>query len=328
MKTEENDPLVDALHTDDAAGLERQLAEGRKSAERFHFGRTPLHIAAESGARDCARVLLSRGADLEAHDEAGQTPLFSALQSGQAALAAELIAAGALLHYRFKREDTPEIREELRKSYDEVQRHARELHPDIYKILDSVMSGTERKDWDQETTQSLIETSLAESEIHAVHHCANVECLKLLAAQPGVTFNIHDGGGYWPLKTFAESGDAAAVEWLLQNGAAPNFTSTGETALHAAVSRDHVPCARLLIHAGANVNQQDVDGSVPLASVASEGMLDLLLAHGADPTIGDQCTFKPSHWVKDSNLKSRLKKLEKERARTGKWKLFGQPRKS
>ena len=115
------------------------------------------------------------------------------------------------------------------------------------------------------------------------------------------------------MKTFAESGDAAAVEWLLQNGADPNFNSTGETALHTAVLRDHIPCARLLLAAGANVNQQDVDGSVPLANVASEEMLDLLLAHGADPTIGDQCDFKPSHWVEAPKLKARLLALEKQK---------------
>ena len=47
-------------------------------------------------------------------------------------------------------------------------------------------------------------------------------------------------------------------------------------------------------------------------SVGSDEMLDLLLAHGADVSIGDQCGFQPSHWIKESKLKARLIALEKE----------------
>lgn len=153
---------------------------------------------------------------------------------------------------------------------------------------------------------------MAAREIHIVHHCANLATLQLLARLPGLTFDLHDGAGYWPLKTFAENGDAAAVEWLMRHGASPDFTSTGETALHAAVAGSHVGCARLLLEAGANPNRQDVDGCVPMWRVASDEMLDLLLAHGADLSIGDQCGFKPSHWVEDSKLKARLLSLERQ----------------
>jgi ankyrin repeat protein len=323
VKAEKNDPLVKALESDDAVALEQQLAMGRSIAERFYFGRTPLHIAAAAGSAVCSRLLLKRGATLEAHDEAGHTALLHALQAGHVTLASELIDAGALLRYRFKKEDTPEVREQLRKSYEEGQRAARKAHPEIYKVLDSFISEKERMELSEESTASLVEVSLAEADICAVHHCANLDCLKLLARQPGNNFNLDDGAGCWPLKTFAESGDAAAVEWLLRNGADPNFNSTGETALHTTVLRNHISCARILLAAGANVNQQDVDGSVPLANVASEEMLDLLLAHGADPTIGDQCDFKPSHWAKDPKMKRRLKQLEKERGETEKRRPFG-----
>jgi hypothetical protein len=148
--------------------------------------------------------------------------------------------------------------------------------------------------------------------MHAVHHCGNIETLELIAQQPGVSFNVSDAGGYWPLKSFAEQGDAKTVAWLLQHGADPNFTAIGDIALHTAVIRDHLECARLLLDAGANPNQQDVDGCVPLWGLQSEPMLDLLLARGADPTIADQCGFKPSHWVKDSKLKKRLRAAEKQ----------------
>jgi ankyrin repeat protein len=312
MKSQAQDPLLQALEANDASAVERLLAVGRNVIEHFQFDRTPLHFAAEAGATECACLLLNRGADLEARDEFGCTPLICALSAGHANVAADLIRAGAHLRYRFKREDTPEIRARLRRTYEEVQTQSRQAAPALYRVLDAVSSDRERAELAREMTESLIETTLAESEIHAVHHCANLECLKLLALQPGVSFNLHDGAGYWPLKTSVESGDAPAVEWLLKNGADPNFTSTGDSALHAAVSGNDIECARLLLQAGGDPNQQDVDGCVPMWRVATDEMLDLLLAHGADPTIGDQCGFRPSHWVSDRKVKARLKKLERQ----------------
>jgi ankyrin repeat protein len=39
------------------------------------FGRTPLHEAARNGDRDTMKLLLDRGANVNAKDEAGDTPL-------------------------------------------------------------------------------------------------------------------------------------------------------------------------------------------------------------------------------------------------------------
>lgn len=40
---------------------------------------TPLHLAAEGGLLDVIRVLLNRGADINARDNRGRTPLFRAI---------------------------------------------------------------------------------------------------------------------------------------------------------------------------------------------------------------------------------------------------------
>ena len=306
-----HDPLNKALQGNEASEVVRLLDAGRSVTERFHFGRTPLHVAAESGSLECARVLLERGADIEAHDEAGHTALIYALGAGHAGLAAVLNNAGALLHYRFTPNDTPEIRDQLRRTYEKIDAQARQAHPEVYRVLDDASLGIDREVLAKEQVESLIAASISAKEVHAVHHCANLAALQLLAQQPSISWNIEDGTGYWPLKTFAENGDTAIVAWLLRHDADPNFTSTGDTALHAAVSRSHLECARLLLHAGANPNQQDVDGCVPMYRVASDEMLDLLLAHGADPCIGDQCDFKPSHWIEDPKLKARLLALER-----------------
>lgn len=306
-----NDPFIKALQAGASAEVARLLDEGRTVVERFHFGWTPLHLAARAGSFECTTLLLGNGAELEAKDQTGHTPLIYALNSGHAEVAAYLIRQGALLHYHFKPEDTPAIRRKLQSEYSESNAEARKAHPEAYRVIEEALPEVDQKAFEQKMVESFVATALAAREVHVVHHCANLETLQLLAQQPGTRWNIDDGGGYWPLKNFVEQGDAPSVEWLLRNGADPNFNSTGATALHTAVSRDHVECARLLLQAGANVNQPDVDGSVPLCGVASDAMLDLLLAHGADPGIGDQCNFMPSHWIKDARLKKRVLQLQK-----------------
>ena len=304
------DPFARALRENDAAEVARLLDAGRDVAERFHFGRTALHVAAEVESVDCVDLLLLRGAPLEAHDEGGNTALICALEAGHARLAERLISAGALLHYRFSPKDTPEIRERLRRTLEKISAESREAYPEVYSLLDDASLEVERTEHDRAMAENFVAIAMRVTEIHAIHHCGNLETLQLLSRRPAVDFNLHDGAGYWPLKTFSELGDGDVVSWLLQNGASHNFTSTGDTALHAAVSGNHLECARLLLQAGANPNQQDVDGCVPMWRVASDEMLDLLLAHGADPTVGDQCGLKPSHWVEDPKLKARLLALE------------------
>lgn len=310
MPEDSNDLFLSALTSDDVEVAKHALTCGRQVTERFHFGRTPLHVAAESGSTNCARLLVERGASLEAHDEAGSSPLLPALSNGNVETAAVLIELGALLSYRFTPNDSSEAREQHRRYFETASKMAKQAYPELQQLLNDTECEIDQEAFQRELQEQFIIVATSPKDIHAIHHCNCLATLQLVGAQPGVSFDLHDGGGYWPLKSMCENRDSAAVAWLLQHGATPDFTSTGGTALHTAVSNDSQDCARLLLEAGANPNQQDVDGCVPMGGVESEAMLDLLLAHGADPAIGDQCDFKPSHWVKDSKLKARLVALE------------------
>lgn len=312
MPDDSNDLFLSALKSDDIAGAVQALDGGRQVTERFHFGRTPLHVAAESGSPNCARLLVERGASLEAHDEAGSSPLLPALGNGNVETAAVLIELGALLSYRFTPNDSSEAREQHRRNFEAASKMAKQAYPELHQLLNDAPCEIDQEAFERELQESFVMVAVSPKDIHAIHHCNCLATLQLVGAQPGVSFDLHDGAGYWPLKSMCENRDSAAVAWLLHHGATPDFTSTGGTALHTAVINDSLDCARLLLEAGANPNQQDVDGCVPMGGVENEAMLDLLLAHGADPTIGDQCNFKPSHWVKDPKLKSRLLALERE----------------
>ena len=283
---------------------------GRTPAERFHFHRTLLHVAAESGATACVSLLLNRGAEIESIDEAGHTPLIYAVQGRHPKTAAYLLDSGARICYDFTSEDSPEIRGVLRQTHSRIMDQARQAHPEIFALLQSQELDVNQEELKHQLSDLFVDASVRPRKIQAIHHCGDLATLQLLVERYGAVVNVEDGAGYWPLKSFAEAGDIGAVAWLLAHGANPDFTSTGETALHAAVSGNHLECARLLLEAGANPNQQDVDGQVPMWRVDSHDMLDLLLSYRADPSIGDQCGHKPSHWVENPELKARLQTLE------------------
>ncbi|HAV63951.1 MAG TPA: hypothetical protein DCY13_16490 [Verrucomicrobiales bacterium] len=313
MQEWERDEFAMTIRENDVAEMERMLVAGRTPTERFHFQRTPLHIAAEHGANECATLLLSKGASLEAMDEAGWTPLVCAVQHARTLMAGLLLKAGARISYLHTSDDSPEARGQLAGFYQPLFQQVRESNPELAAIMDGPDLDFDPKEFEQELVDSMVETSVKPREIQAVHHCRDLPTLKLLVEEYRAEINSGDGAGYWPLKAFAEEGDAEAVAWLLAHGAKPDFTPTGETALHTAVLRNHPACVQLLLQAAADPNQQDVDMVVPLAHVASEEAMELLLSFGADPNIADQCDHKPSHWVKDPKLKARLKAMERRR---------------
>ena len=131
--------------------------------------------------------------------------------------------------------------------------------------------------------------------------------LQALFERGGADVNAVNGCGEWPLKVAAEYNDIKRLDWLLKNGADVDRTSTGETALHAAVRGDSREAIDLLLAAGANPNQQDVDGWTPLFGACSREVIRTLRLAGADPRITDQIDSGPERWLKDTILVRALK---------------------
>lgn len=77
--------------------------------------------------------------------------------------------------------------------------------------------------------------------------------------------NIHKEGDAM-LGRFAAHGDARAVEWLLRNGADPNFkTEQGWSPLHSAAERNTgTNVIKLLLEYGADQSAKNFDGHTPL----------------------------------------------------------------
>ena len=71
----------------------------------------------------------------------------------------------------------------------------------------------------------------------------------------------------------------------------PDYAGGGEsgTPLHAAVTRNRLALARLLVDRGADVNALDSAGHTPLArATGNQAMTEMLLSYGANPTTNDK----------------------------------------
>jgi ankyrin repeat protein len=146
----------------------------------------------------------------------------------------------------------------------------------------------------------------AECEDHTeeqpIHAANSLEMVQALIERGSADVNAVSGCGEWPLKLAAEVNDVKRLAWLLQHGAEVDRTSTGETALHVAVREDSREAVDLLLTAGANPNQQDVDGWTPLFGASSREVIHALHNAGADPRITDQASMGPEKWLKDPIL--------------------------
>lgn len=122
----------------------------------------------------------------------------------------------------------------------------------------------------------------------------DIEALELLR-EYGVELNGRGDWGNTPLYFLLRYQDVArmesvrkGLEWLLANGADPDVPSTqaSETALHAAVMRQHADIVRTLIEHGADVNARRGDGRSVWTLAMRAGATDvvsLLEEAGARP---------------------------------------------
>ena len=226
--------------------------------------RTPFLLAVVAGRLEIARTLMEHGGDIHARAHCGATALHLAAEYNHCDLIEWLLQIG--------------LPRDVRNDFGNSPLHDAVSADSLKAAALLIRMGADPGERD-ENGYSLI---------HDVRMSDDLSMLKLLL-DAGTEVNDVSGGGTWPLRDACEAGNPQAVEFLLERGADPHLTSTGETALFAAVCHDSIECVRLLLDAGADVNATDCDGWTCLCYLRSETVACLLLDRVASPEIPDQC---------------------------------------
>ncbi len=115
-----------------------------------------------------------------------------------------------------------------------------------------------------------------------------IAALSELVSEDPARVGEHLADGFTPLHLAAFFGQPAAVEWLLERGAAPNAVARNPTMvqpLHSAVASGVTESVVALVDGGADVNATQQGGWTPLQAAAMHNKLEMvrsLLAAGAE----------------------------------------------
>eukprot|EP00744_Colponema_vietnamica_P001788 GILI01002918.1.p1 GENE.GILI01002918.1~~GILI01002918.1.p1 ORF type:complete len:363 (-),score=17.55 GILI01002918.1:128-1216(-) len=266
-------------------------------------GETPLHRRIPV---DVARLLIEKGANINAIDNEGNTPLLSALMRlchrndftylSTAGARAICRNEKRLIHLLISYNADLTI---VSKNGDSVANYFAELPAAVVKTL--LDSGHIRLDTvnSSEALTQLLNNDRADKILMFIEYGANFDCdtaINLARQQHHFNFNddivfkrlvdtgleINDSASdsETPLFTALDDRKPSAALYLLANGANHlSVNGRGETPLHLAAMYGYLDIVKILIAQGAPINSVNVNGRTPL-EYANDGVYHYLLENG------------------------------------------------
>jgi ankyrin repeat protein len=271
-----------AAHWDDLDTADLLIAAGADVNAPNDLGVTPLMLASTNGSAPMIERLLKAGATPGAQRSSGETALILAARAGSVPAVTLLLAHGADVSGKTKTGDTA------------LMFAAAERHADVVRAL--VDAGAEvnaqaaavRKDapnpYGARQVQRKQDGTDEDGQPRLLYKGQAIAVAQLPKEGDGEP--PRPEGGFTPLLHAAMSGDLDATKVLLAAGANINQAAAdGMTPLIVAIVKVHAPVALLLIERGADVNVGQA-GFTALHSAALTGQTEVaraLLARGADP---------------------------------------------
>jgi ankyrin repeat protein len=287
--------ILSAVRDGDMAKIQALLKDKPELVSRGDkSGCTPLHVAAITGHKEVAKLLLAKGAKVNTKCDRGNTPLHWAAQEGYAEIVALLLAQGADVNSTNDRDWTP-----LHSAADGGHRDVSDLllahgadvnaraHVSPEPRLVAVPMSEEAKSILQAEARAETEAQeerLGERPLHLAAEKGYNDVVELLLAHKAEV-DAKTESGETPLYLAAREGHKDVVELLLAHGADVNAKDKnfGRTPLHVAAVFDHKDVVELLLAHGANVNAKTNDGETPLhfaGGMGYEDVEELLRQHG------------------------------------------------
>ena len=265
-------PLIDAVKNVDREAVRSLLKQGANVNATQADGATALHWASYRDDLESADLLIRSGANVNARNDLGATPLWAACQNGSESMVGRLLTAGANPNAALLWGETP------------VMVAARSGSPAVVELLAAQGANLNAR---AARGQTALMWAVAQK---------HPEVVKVLIANGA---DIHARSDSWT--------EVMAVPphgYLEYNRAIPHGS---DTALMFAARVDDLASAKLLVAAGANVNDEDAWGVSAVVLAAHSGFTDVvefLLEKGANAN-SDRAGFTALHEAvmrRDENL--------------------------
>ena len=276
--------VADAVKSQDWAVVQALLDDGADINTPQGDGATALHWAAYWDDLKTAQRLVAAGATVDMANDLGVSPLWLACNNGSAAMVETLLDAGADPSAALPSGETPLMTASRTGSADAVRfllAHGAEVNPREGSHGQTALM------WAVAQQHPAIVRTLLEHGANTADR-SNVYPKVISSsgnADPSGVYEIAQGG-YTPLLFAARAGDLESAKLLVAagadvNDAAPMGTSTLVVAAHSG----HGALAAFLLEKGADPNAADA-GYTALHAAVLRGDLELvkaLMEHGADP---------------------------------------------
>ena len=277
-------PLADAAQRADWSVVRTLIEEGADVTARQGDGATALHWAAYWDEIESADLLIRSGANVNAANDLGVTPVWAAAENGSAAMVRRLLDAGADPDAPLLSGETP-LLTAARVGAAEV---ARQLLESDANTAATAGRGQTALMWAvAQRHAAVVEALLAHGAAVDARSEVWTEVVKTTAEpwNPEYVAEIPQGG-YTPLLFAARVGDLASAKLLVAAGADVNDQPPyGTSATVVAAHSGHRDVAVFLLEQGANPNAADAGYTALHAAILHKdaALVRALLDHGANP---------------------------------------------
>lgn len=251
-------PLVEAVRQNDKAAVRALLQKQVDVNTPEGDGATALHWAAHGDDAEIVDLLIAAGAKVDVANDLAITPLYLASANGSLAIVSKLLEKGANPNAASETGVTP------------LMEAARSGNVRVVRAL--VGHGADVNAQERDRGQTALMWAVAR------HHPDVVTVLLDHSA------NVHARTRVRNLTVMLDQGPRRTVKAAMQD--ARQIEAGGSTALLFAAQVGDAPSARLLLAAGARVNDTAADGNSALVVAAFAGhtaVAGVLLDAGADP---------------------------------------------